>query len=284
MLRETGYTIRDACLALGISRSGYYYTLKQKIQDDKKEEKKDDGILEKIKEFKTEHPFWGYRRVWAYLRYREGILINQKKVRRLMKENALMVSQVAHKAKRTSKKSKPRANRPCEYWGIDMTQFLIPSFGWVYLVVVLDWYTKKIVGWNLSLQSKASDWKKALDMALLKEFPYGVRDGGLRLISDNGSQPTATSFMRDMKTLGIEQIFTSYNNPKGNADTERMMRTIKEEIIWLNEFSSLEEAREKIGRWIDIDYNKFYVHSELGYKSPEEYEAMYYDETSRNTA
>lgn len=60
-----------------------------------------------------EHPFWGYRRVWAYLRYREGIQINQKKIRQLMKENALMVSQVANKAKRTSKKGKSRANRPC---------------------------------------------------------------------------------------------------------------------------------------------------------------------------
>jgi hypothetical protein len=63
--------------------------------------------------------------------------------------------------------------------------------------------------------------------------------------------------MRDMGLLGIEQIFTSYNNPKGNADTERMMRTIKEEVIWLNEFSSFEEARHKIGRWIEVDYIGF---------------------------
>jgi len=53
------------------------------------------------------------------------------------------------------------------------------------------------------------------------------------------SQPTSTSFMRDMRTLGIEQIFTSYDNPKGNADTEWMIRTIKEEVVWVNEFSSL---------------------------------------------
>jgi len=160
-----------------------------------------------------------------------------------------------------------------------MTKFLIPSLGWVYLVIVLDWYTKKVVGWNLSWRSRASDWKKALEMALLKEFPSGVRGAGLKLVSDNGSQPTSTSFMKEMEVLGIEQIFStrggsdsvgySYDNPKGNADTERMMRTIKEEIIWLHEFSSLEEARQKIGRWIGVDYNKFYVHSELGFRSPE---------------
>lgn len=165
-----------------------------------------------------------------------------------------------------------------------MTKFLIPSIGWVYLVVVLDWCTKKIVGWNLSLQSKASDWGKALEMAVLREFPFGVRGSGLKLVSDNGSQPTSTSFMRDMKILGIEQIFTSYDNPKGNADTERMMTTIKDELIWLHEFSSLEEARKKIGKWIEVDYNKFYVHSELGYMSPEGYEAWYYEEMLRKAA
>lgn len=83
-------------------------------------------------------------------------------------------------------------------------------------------------------------------MAIKREYPEGVRGNGLKLISDNGSQPTSTSFMKDMTTLGIEQIFTSYDNPKGNADTERVMRTIKEEIIWLNEFDSFEEAKERL--------------------------------------
>ena len=154
---------------------------------------------------------------------------------------------------------------------------------------MLDWYTKKIVGWNISLRSRAAEWEEALDMAIQREFPGGVRGNGLKLINDNGSQPTATSFMRDMATLGIEQIFTSYDNPKGNAEIKlgspknreifwgvsRVMRTIKEEIIWLNEFASFEEPKEKIGRWIQEDYNKLYVYSQLGYMSPEEFEAKH---------
>jgi putative transposase len=207
--------------------------------------------------------------------HREKIWVNEKRVRRVMKGNGLMATQTVHKAKRTPQRSKPRAERPRQYWGIDMTKFLIPVLGWVYLEIVLDWYTKRIVGWDLSLRSRASDWKRALEMAIQGEFPQGVRGRGLKLISDNGSQPTSVSFMRDMATLGIEQIFTSYDNPKGNAETERMLRTIKEEIIWLNEFSSLEEAKQRIGQWIEIDYNKFYVHSELGYISPEEFEELY---------
>jgi putative transposase len=199
-------------------------------------------------------------------------------------ENGLIATQTVHKAKRTSQRSKPRAERPRQYRGIDMTKFLIPAPGWVYLVMVLDWYTKKIVGWDLSLRSRASELRGALERAIKREFPQGVRDQGLQLISDNGSQPTSVSFMRDMATLGIDQIFTSYDNPKGNAETERMMRTIKEEILWFNEFSSLEEARQKISHWIEVDYKKLYVHSELEYMSPEEFEELYWSQISLKEA
>lgn len=275
LLRKYGYTVLDACKALGIARSGYY-AAKQvngpKVSTGGGEEEE---VLKRIKAIKLSHPFWGYRRVWAWLRHRENVLVNQKRVRRLMKAHGLMASQRVHKVKRRALRSKPRADKPKQIWGIDMTKFIVNGVGWVYLVIVLDWYTKKVVGWDISLRSKTEDWKRAMDMAINREFPDGVRGAGLKLVSDNGSQPTATSFMKDMATLGIEQIFTTYDNPKGNADTERMMRTIKEEIIWLNEFETLEETVDKIGRWIEVDYNKLYVHSELGYRSPEEFEALY---------
>lgn len=161
---------------------------------------------------------------------------------------------------------------------------MVYAIRWVYLVIVLDWYTKKIVRWDIALRSRSIEWKKALETAIDREFPLGVRGSGLRLISDNGSQPTATSFMKDMSTLGIEQIFTSYDNPKGNADTERMMRTIKEEVIWLNEFSSFDEAKNTLDNWIEEDYNNLYVHSRLGYKSPKEFEEAYYRKTHKEVA
>ncbi|MEM4235374.1 MAG: DDE-type integrase/transposase/recombinase [Candidatus Methanomethylicaceae archaeon] len=174
------------------------------------------------------------------MRHKEKIEVNEKKVWRIMKEHYLMVTQTIHKAKRTIQRSKPRADKPSQYWGIDMTKFIMPSLGWVYLTIVLDWYTKEVVGWELSLRCKTEDWKKALDKGLNREFPEGVKGRGLKLVSDNGSQVTSLSFMNDMSTLGIEQIFTACENPKGNADTERVIRTIKEEVIWLNEFSSFE--------------------------------------------
>lgn len=284
MLKQAGYTVKDACSVLGISRSGYYAQRLPKEEVKKTSDIKDAELLGRIKAIKLGHPFWGYRRVWAYLNHRERLLVNQKRVRRIMRGHDLLATRTVHKAKRGPQRSKPRADRPRQYWGIDMTKFIIPSMGWVYLVIVLDWFTKKIVGWDVSLRSKSSNWEMALEMAIDREFPEGVRDKGLRLISDNGSQPTAVSFMRDMATLGIEQIFTSYDNPKGNADTERMMRTIKEEVLWLNEFGSLEEAKGKIGKWIEIDYNKLYVHSELGYMSPEEFEELYWSQITLKEA
>lgn len=232
-LSKQGYTLKDCCNAVGLSRSRYYSF--NRTKETKQSERTGDLQLRgRIKEIKTEHLFWGYRRVTAWLRHREGIIVNHKAVRRIMKENGLTVVQPIHKAKRASRR-KPKAQRPKQYWGIDMTKFMIPSVGWVYLVVVLDWYTKKIVGHEVSLRGRTVEWREALDRALQVEFPEGVRSSGLKLISDNGSQPTSVAFMNDMAVLGIEQIFTSYDNPKGNADTERVMRTIKEELIWLNE-------------------------------------------------
>lgn len=283
-LLKEGYTIKESCKALGLSRSRYYSIVKQKETEKPKQTSDALHLLMKIRAIKAEHPFWGYRRVTAWLRHREGIFINHKAVRKIMKDKGLLASQTVHKAKRKSDKRKPRAHRPKEIWGIDMTKFMIPSLGWAYLIVVLDWYTKKIVGWEVSLRGRTAEWRSALDKALQAEFPEGVRDSGLKLVSDNGSQPTSRAFMKETAVLGIEQIFTSYDNPKGNADTERVMRTIKEELIWLNEFRSLEEAKERIEDWIRNYYNGLYVHSSLGYLSPEEYELKYYEEQIRNVA
>ena len=155
---------------------------------------KEADLLEKIQGIKLEHPFWGYRRVTAWLVHWEKLLVNHKKVRRLMKENDLMVTQTVRKAKRTPQRSKPRAEKPRQYWGIDVTKFMIASTGWAYLVIVLDWYTKKIVGWDISIRSKAEDWKRALEMGINNEFPQGVKGQGLNLISDNGSQTYSKEF------------------------------------------------------------------------------------------
>jgi len=237
---------------------------------------RDASLLSHIQALKAEHPFWGYRRIWAYLHFVVQLPVNRKRVLRVMCEHNLLVRpNLKLKAKRTPSRSKLRPTKPQEWWGIDMTKVLVDDFGWVYIVLVLDWYTKKIVGYYAGMPCTAKHWLAALDMAVNHQFPAGARDQGLSLMSDNGCQPTSQAFMKACSTLGIQQAFTSDNNPKGNADTERMMRTLKEECLWLQEWASPFELIRALEVWI-IDYNMHYLHSALGYQSPRQFERAYH--------
>lgn len=236
---------------------------------------RNEPILKKIERLKTDHPFWGYRRIWAHLNFIDKMSINKKRVLRLMKKHHLIVdAQTKLKAKRTSDRPKPQAQKPDEIYGIDMTKIKIETQGWAYLVLVVDWYTKKIVGRTLDDRSKTGHWVSALNQAACLQCPEGTRGKGIKLVSDNGCQPTSMAFMKAASLMGIEQIFTSYNNPKGNADTERVFRTLKEEMIWTREYQSMGELEKAIDAWIEY-YNNRYLHSSLGYKPPVQIEKEY---------
>jgi transposase InsO family protein len=169
-------------------------------------------------------------------------------------------------AKRVSERPKPKPDRPRQWWGIDMTKVMTDS-GRAYVVIVLDWYTKKIVGHYSGTRATTREWLEALEKGLNREFPGGVRGHGLKLMSDNGSQPTSLSFMKACSKLEVEQVFTSYNNPKGNADTERMIRTMKEELLWLREWEYERELSKELDKWVEY-YNRSYLHSAVGYRTP----------------
>jgi putative transposase len=238
-------------------------------------EERNSPVVERIKVLKSEHPFWGYRRIWANLKYIDNLEINKKRVLRLLQKHDLLVKpNTKLKAIRTSTRSKPKPDHPNQWWGIDMTKVMVQGFGWMYIVVVLDWYTKKIVGYYAGMECKSRHWLEALDMAVNRQFFDGVREKQLFLMSDNGSQPTSVSFMKACHDMDITQAFTSYNNPKGNADTERVFRTMKEELLWLCEWTSPFELADALGKWIDY-YNGKYLHSTLGYKSPIKFEEEY---------
>lgn len=180
------------------------------------------AVVERIRQIKAEHPFWGYRRTWAHLKFIDGIEINKKRVLRLMqKHNLQMKPEKKLKATRTPARNKPQPHRPNQWWGINMTKVMVDGFGWMYIVVVLDWYTKKIAGYYTGMECK-----------------------------------------------------TSYNNPKGNADTEMVFRTMKEELLWLREWISPFELTDELSTWIE-KYNRSYLHSALGYKPPIKFEEEY---------
>ena len=230
----------------------------------------DAPILKQIRTIKCDHPLWGYRRIWAYMRYRDGVVVGKNRIYRLMKENNLIVTKNFRlKAKRYSTRPKPRASVPNQYWGTDMTKIKIQGWGWVYIHVVLDWHTKEIIGHYVSLTSKASDWLVALNRAVNNRFPDGIlaKRGKPKLISDNGCQPTSEQFMKACSQVKIKQIFTTWNNPKGNADTERFFRTLKEDLVWTHDWHLPFEFQQDFEAWI-ISYNTDFPHQSLRYKTP----------------
>ncbi len=192
-----------------------------------------------------------------------------------MKNHKLIVStETKHKVKRVSDRPKPQAPRPNEIYGIDMTKIKLEYEGWAYLVLLIDWYLKKIVGHTLDERSKSSHWLLALNQAACLQCPEVTRGQGIKLVSDNGCQPTSVSFMKATSLMGIEQILTNYNSPKGNADTERVFRTLKEEIMWTREYEGFSELEKAIKEWISY-YNTRYLHSSLGYNPPVQIEEEY---------
>lgn len=253
-------------------------------KESRKLKERDLPVVQIIREIKAEHPYWGYRRAWAYLTYVKKLEINKKRVLRLMRRYDLLVKPNRKlRATRTAQRSKPQPDRPNQWWGIDMTKVMVSGFGWMYIVVVLDWYSKKIVGYYAGMQCTTRHWLEALDMAVNSQFKCGSHDQGLHLMADNGCQPTATGFMQACRELGIDQAWTSYNNPRGNADTERMIRTMKEECLWLKEWTNPFELVDGLKDWVQR-YNTSYLHSTLGYKPPAQAEAEYLENILIKTA
>lgn len=238
---------------------------------------RDEGLLPRIWTLKAEHPFWGDRRVWAYLRFVEQRPVNKKRGLRRMREHGRLVPpHVTLQAKRTPIGSQPRPIKPNEWWGIDMPKVLVQGVGWVYIVVVLEWYTKAVVGYEAGIRCTTQQWLQALGRAVNRQFPNGARDQGLSLMRDNGCQPTSRAFMEACRPLGIHQAFTSDNNPKGNADPERFMRTLKEECLWLQDWTCPVQLMNARAHWISYD-NEHYLHSALGYVSPRQFERDYHN-------
>lgn len=246
-----------------------------KRQRSQSTQRRDLELLTLIMPIKTDHPLWGYRRIWAYLKYRQGHVIGINRVHRIMKEHAMLVTpQQRLRARRGPTRPKPRSHQPDHIWGIDITKIKIAPWGWLYLTVVLDWCTKEIVGYSLGIQSKTDDWLNALERAVGNRFPNGIRETlkgrSLLLVSDNGCQPTSQRFMMNCSILGVKQIFTTWANPKGNSDTERDMRTLKEDLVWTYDWDSPFAFAEELDRWI-VRYNNDYPHQTLNNMTPCQY-------------
>ncbi len=149
--------------------------------------KRNESVVQRIHAWKAAPPCWGYRRLGAQLRFVDGLLINKKRVLRLMRAHALLGKPTDRlNATRTPGRSKPRPTAPQPWWGIAMPKGLVEPVGWGSLVLVRDWDTKQIVGYYAGLQAKSTHWLLALEQAVQRQFPAGVQGQGLSLLSDKG--------------------------------------------------------------------------------------------------
>jgi len=180
-----------------------------------------------------------------------------------------------HKPARPKRVEKMKPVGPNRGWQIDMTSFMLSDLTPLYLVMVTDCYSRKIVGWTLDRRCRAGEWVGALRMSLESEgltTKEGCRK--LTLRSDNGSQPCSKKFVEYLGKTGVQGQYTGYNAPDDNAYIERVIRTVKEEEIWPNIYDTLSEARVAIEAYVNY-YNGERIHSALGYRTPNEVAAAY---------
>lgn len=275
--QETGAKIRLICRVLNLPRSSYYQAFKptQTAVEDQQ-------IGEHI-----EAIFHKHRRRYGYRRIRDdlkdlGIVCGPSRVRRLMKQRGLRAIQPKSYQPRTSD---GRADRPApnllldrespsrvnEVWAGDIT-FIPTSVGWRYLAIVIDLYSRRVVGWSLSSHLRTDLVNKALRQALRSR----PRDQGLIFHSDRGSQYGSLSFRALLRDANITQSMSRRANPYDNAWTESFMGTLKTEMIKENRLADERDARTAIFSYIDGYYNTVRKHSALGYLSPSKFESKHY--------
>lgn len=217
---------------------------------------------------------YGYRRIWALLR-RQGRVVNRKTVYRIMREEGLTRPRIWHRPYRPKRVEKMRPVRTTQAWQIDMTSLQLADLKGLFLVVVIDCFSREILGWTLDHRCRASEWTAAVRAALENRGWRQKGDlEGLTLRSDNGAQPCSREFVEYLGAVGIRGQYTGYSAPDDNAVVERVIRTIKEEEIWLNQYESWAEAHAAIDEYIRF-YNQERLHSALGYRTPREFAAAH---------
>lgn len=270
------------CKLLGISRTAYYKAKAEPESSQREESIENRNLLKRIKEILQKNPEFGYRRVWARLRFGPNpVKVNKKRVQRLMQLNNLQAKVKRYNAPRKQHNGKVEVSYSNLLWGTDMTKIWCGKDGWASLFAVIDHCDREIVGYRFSLDAYAIRAREALNEAIIYRFGTpGEVPQDLELRSDNGSQFGAKVFVAEVERLGIKLTNTAYRCPQGNAIIERFFRTLKEECIWQHRFESFEEAERVITAWIKY-YNEERMHSRLGYKSPK---AFYEEQILRKNA
>ena len=234
----------------------------------------DTELVARIRVLVQQFPTFGYRRIWALLRFRDKLLVNKKKVYRILKHHNWLVRQRTPKARPRVQVSRSRATRSDERWAIAITHLYCGADGWAHLVAVIDCHDRSIVGYEMALRGRAQEAERALESACLERFGMVFPRGGARpvLRSDNGLVFLSKRFRAACQQYGLEQEYITPYTPEQNGLVERFFRSLKEECVWLQLFESFEQARTAVTAWLSW-YNAERPHQSLGYLSPAQYRA-----------
>lgn len=246
---------------LGVSRSGLYY---RPVPPSTEEI----ALKHRIDELYTEHPFYGSRRITAKLR-REGLLINRKAVQRHMQEMGIAgICPGPNLSKRNQQHQvypyllgSVSAAYPNHIWGIDITYIRLRA-GWMYLVAVLDWFSRYVVAWELEQALEIDFVLAAVDRALAMVAPEIWN-------SDQGSHFTSPQYIERLLARGVQISMDGRNRALDNVFTERLWRSVKYEEVYLSDYGTPKAAREGLTRYLEF-YNLERPHQALGYRTPAE--------------
>jgi len=270
--RETGLSIRRVCSLLGINRSRLYRK-RGPGRPRRPAAVPDSEVVPVLVELAGRFPTYGYRRLKVLVSRQLGRPVNGKRIRRLMHEHNLVTAKRVERARPRPHPREVEATGPNQVWQMDFTKVLVNST-WYWLLVVLDRFSREIVGWSLTRYGRAKEVLAVLDVAIVDRFPNGVRGAGLKIASDNGSAFLAESVQAFARHLEVELMRTRVRYPEGNGRCERVIRTIKEEEVWLNVYDTFEQARQRLADFIEF-YNAERIHSALGYIAPRQYAALW---------
>lgn len=274
MSLQGGLCIERMCLLVGISRAGFYRHLCERDPWDEEM-----GVRSEIQRVALEHQGrYGYRRMTAELR-RRGMLVNHKRVARIMREDSLVAARLG--SPRVSSDapgydeiyinlaSRMKITGTNQLWVADIT-FVRLKREFVYLAVLLDKFSRRVVGWNLDRTLTARLPLAALEKALEERRPQP----GLVHHSDRGAQYAHAGYLRALRERGIVPSISRPGTPCDNASCESFFRTLKREEIGAKEYRDLEDLKLKISAFIDGYYNQERLHSALGYRPPVGFEEM----------
>jgi len=267
----TPIAVQRLCQLGQVSRAGFYRWRHAPPAVDS-----DMDLRDAIQRIALEWPCYGSRRVTAELR-RQGGTVNRKRVRRIMREdNLLCLRRRKFVVTTDSNHSRPvYPNLAAELvltginqlWIGDITYIRLET-EFVYLAVVLDAYSRRVIGWALDRTLEDDLALAALRMALDQRCPAP----GLVHHSDRGIQYASTDYTARLKEHGIDISMSRKGNPYDNAACEAFMKTLKYEEVYRQEYRDLDEARASIQHFIEKIYNPKRLHSALGYRPPEEFE------------